>query len=199
MKNDDKIRNLLKTGAIVLGSTLILSIPATLTHNLDETKRMNANYVLASQLDSSAIDVEETLNEYLQDNEVIKINTCKNEKLYTRSSAIVATGNQIEKYLLAHEIDTVLIDGTYFTKDGRDLEVVERKAADIVVKDGIHTYQEVDGYALEGKTYKKIKDIETISYSELENYALVKSVKVYYSDYLDSSPEHSSSYSLIKL
>lgn len=199
MKNDDKIKKLLKAGAIVLGSTLILSVPATLTHNLDETKRMNANYVLASQLDSSAVDVEETLNEYLQDNEVIKINNCKNEKLYTKSSAIVATGNQIEKYLLAHEIDTVLIDGTYFTKDGRDLEVVERKAADIVVKDGIHTYQEVDGYALEGKTYKKIKDIETISYSELENYVLVKTVKVYYSDYLDSSPEHSSSYSLIKL
>lgn len=199
MKNDDKIKNLLKTGAIVLGSTLILSVPATLTHNLDETKRMNANYVLASQLDSSAVDVEETLNKYLQDNEVIKINNCKNEKLYTKSSAIVATGNQIEKYLLAHEIDTVLIDGTYFTKDGRDLEVVERKAADIIVKDGIHTYQEVDGYVLEGKTYKKIKDIETISYSELKNYALVKTVKVYYSDYLDNSPEHSSNYSLIKL
>lgn len=199
MKNDDKIKNLLKTGAIVLGSTLILSIPATLTHNLDETKRMNANYVLASQLDSSSVDVEETLNEYLQDNEVIKINNCKNEKLYTKSSAIVATGNQIEKYLLAHEIDMVLLDDTYFTKDGRNLEVIERKAADIIVNDGSRMYKEENGYVLEETNYKKIKDIETISYSELENYALVKTVKVYYSDYLDSSPEHSSSYSLIKL
>lgn len=199
MKNDDKIKNLLKAGAIVLGSTLILSVPATLTHNLDETKRMNANYVLASQLDSSAVDVEETLNEYLQDNEVIKINNCKNEKLYTKSSAIVATGNQIEKYLLAHEIDMVLLDDTYFTKDGRNLEVIERKSADIIVNDGSRMYKEENGYVLEETNYKKIKDIETISYSELENYALVKTVKVYYSDYLDSSPEHSSSYSLIKL
>lgn len=29
------------------------------------------------------------------------------------------------------------------------------KSADIVVKDEIHTYPEVDGYVLEGKTYKK--------------------------------------------
>lgn len=199
MKNNEKKKNLLKVGAIALGCTFILSVPAALIHYLDETKRLNANYVIASQLDSSSVDVEETLDEYLKDNKVIEINDCKNEKLYTTSSSIVATGNQIEKYLLAHEIDTVLIDGTYFTKDGRNLEVVERKSADIVVKDGIHTYQEVEGYVLEGKTYKKIKDIETISYSELENYALVKTVKVYYSDYLDSSPEHSSSYSLIKL
>lgn len=199
MKNEDKIKNLLKSGAIVLGGTLILSVPAMLTHNLEETKRMNANYVLASQLDSSFVDVEETLNEYLQENEVIKINDCKNEKFYTKSTAIVATGSQIEKYLLAHEMDTVLIDNTFFTKDGRNLEVVESKSADILVKDGVHTYPELDGYVLEGKTYKKIKDIETINYLELENYALVKTVKVYYSDYLDSSPKHSSSYCLIKL
>ena len=199
MKNDEKKKNLLKVGAIALGGTFILSVPAVLTHDLDETKRMSANYVIASQLDSSVVDVEKTLDEYLKDNKFIEINDYKNEKLYTTSSSIVATGNQIEKYLLAHEIDTVLLDDTYFTTDGRNLEVVERKPADIIVTDGNRKYKEADGYILDGKTCYKIKDIETISYEELEKYALLKNVKVYYSNCLDSTPKYSSSYSLIKL
>jgi len=199
MKNYEKKKNLLKAGALALGCTFILSVPAVLTHDLDETKRMSANHVIASQLDSSIVDVEKTLDEYLKDNKVIEINDCKNEKLYTTSSSIVATGNQIEKYLLAHEMDTVLIDDTYFTKDGRNLEVVERKPADIIVTDEKRTYIGESEYILDGKAYKKIKDIETISYEELEKYALLKNVKVYYSDYLDSTPKYSSSYSLIKL
>ncbi len=199
MKNDDKIKKLFKVGAVVLGGTLILSLPASIVHNFDQTRKINADSVLASELNYTADNVEKNLNDYLQDDNVMEINDFENEKLYTKSSAIVATGTQIEKYLLAHEINNVEIDGKYFTIDGRNLEVIERKPANKIVKDGVYTYAEVDGYILEGRTYKKIKDIATISYSELENYALLKTVKVYYSDYLDSSPKHTSSYSLIKL
>lgn len=199
MKNDDKMKNILKTGVIILGGTLILSIPASLASNFDEARRINASSLFKHELDNYiANNAEETLNDYFQDDEIIKINNKINENYYTSQSAIVATGNQIEKYLLAHEIDTALIDGTYFTKDGRNLEVVERKPADIVVKDGTYTYAEVDGYVLEGTNYKKIKDIETISYSELENYALVKTVNVYY-DTLDTTPDYETDYTLVKL
>lgn len=199
MKNDDKIKNFLKAGAIALGGTLILSLPASIVHNFDETRKINADSVLASELNYTANSAEENINTYLQDDNIININDCKKENLYTISSAIVATGSQIEKYLLAHEINSAEMDGKYFTIDGRNLEVIERKSADKIVKDGTYTYAAVDGYILEGRTYKKIKDIATISYSELEHYALLKTTKVYYSDCLDISPKHFSSYSLIKL
>lgn len=199
MKDNKNAKILLKTGAIVLGGTLIMSIPVSFVHALDDARRLNAEHVISSEIDLSIIDANKTLDCYLNSNGVIKINDCKDEELYTNSSSIVVTGNQIEKYLLAHEIDTIFIDGKCFTTDGRTLKVLEEKLSDKVVNDGSYFYVGSEGYVLDENAYKKIKDIETISYSELENYALLKTVNVYYSDSLDTTPKHSSSYSLIKL
>lgn len=199
MKNNDKLKNILKAGAILLGGTLILSFPASIVHNIDEKKRENTDSILLSQLEYPTVDVEKTLYDYFLDYEYSNIlNEHSKEKPYNSSAAIVATGNQVKDYLIEHNMDTALIDGMYFSNDGRTLEVVETKDAEIIVKDSYSTYSSEDGYALNGSTYKKIKNIETSSYQELDEYALVKVVNVYYSDYLDTNPDYTCSYRLIK-
>ena len=200
MKNNNKFKKILKAGAIVLGGTLILSLPAGFVHNIDEIKRENSDFILSSQLEDPIFDVEKTLDGCLQDYGYtsIAMNRCKNKKLYDSSSAIVATGNQMKDYLLAHEMDTVLIDGMYFSKDGRTLEVVKTKGTSIITKNSYSTYSSDGKYALDGSAYKKIKNIETINYQELGDYVLVKNVYVYYSDYLDTDPDYTYSYHLIK-
>lgn len=196
MKNNDKLKNILKAGAILLGGTLILSFPANIVHNIDEKKRENTDSILLSQLNYPTVDVEKTLDDYFLDYEYSNIlNEHSKEKPYNSSAAIVATGNQVKDYLIAHNIDTALIDGMYFSNDGRTLEVVETKDAEIITKD---SYSSEEGYVLDGSTYKKIKNIETSSYQELDEYALVKVVNVYYSDYLDTNPDYTCSYRLIK-
>ena len=199
MKNNDKLKNILKAGAILLGGTLILSFPASIVHNIDEKKRENTDSILLSQLEYPTVDVEKTLYDYFLDYEYSNIlNEHSKEQPYNSSAAIVATGNQVKDYLIEHNMDTALIDGMYFSNDGRTLEVVETKDAEIIVKDSYSTYSSEDGYALNGSTYKKIKNIETSSYQELDEYALVKVVNVYYSDYLDTNPDYTCSYRLIK-
>ena len=199
MKNNDKLKNILKAGAILLGGTLILSFPNSIVHNIDEKKRENTDCILLSQWEYQTVDVEKTLDDYFLDYEYSNIlNEKKKKKPYNSSAAIVATGNQVKDYLIEHNMDTALIDGMYFSNDGRILEVVETKDAEIIVKDSYSTYSSEDGYALDGSTYKKIKNIETSSYQELDEYALVKVVNVYYSDYLDTNPDYTYSYRLIK-
>lgn len=150
----------------------------------NESVEKSVNKVYSQRLD---IDNPDLMIDQMFENNVKKMDT----KDFCSKKEMVATGEQLKEYLVSHDMNEVCIDGTWITKDG-DTITLYSNSCDYVFVGEDQTYA---SFLSDNESINSM-EINSISYSDLEDYVLEK--EVYVSNIVAKDREYTESYYLVK-